>query len=128
MDRGSLSLYGLSVITVLILFIFLTASVTIANDSVANTEMLSNEVLNSAQDFEDLAKFDSSEYSIITIRYVFDDNSMVKDPYSVYVRTGEKYYIEHPEINGYTANQKNITGVAAGDIGFTVLYTADKIA
>lgn len=122
MDRGSLSIYGLSVISVLIILILITASVTITNNAIEKTDENITGVLESVNDFEDAAMFNENEYSVITVYYSFEDNLTTRDPYSVYVETGDSYYIENPEVDGYILTQKIIAGKAEGDSTFTVLY------
>lgn len=122
MDRSSLSIYGLSVISVLLVLILITASIGITNDSINKTEENVEVVLDSVNDFEDAAIFEASEYCTITVYYSFEDNLTTRDPYSVYVKIGDSYYIENPEIGGYELTQKIITGKAEGDLSFTVFY------
>ena len=122
MDRSSLSIYGLSVISVLLVLILITASIGITNDSINKTEENVEVVLDSVNDFEDAAIFEASEYSTITVYYSFGDNLTNREPYSVYVKTGDYYYIENPEIEGYELTQKIITGKAEGNLSFTVFY------
>lgn len=127
MERSLLSLYGLSVISVLVVLILISASVLITNNTVEKSDEISKEVMDSVQDFSDIEHFESSEYSTITVYYSFKDELTTKDPYSVYVKTGEHYYIEVPEINGYSTASKVITGKASGDLSYTVLYTPLEI-
>lgn len=123
MDRGSLSLYGLSVISVLLILILITASIGITNDSIDKTDKNAEVILDSVNDFEDTARFDASKYCTITVYYSFEDNLTTRDPYSVYVKIGDSYYIENPEVDGYVLTQKIITGKATGDLTFTAFYT-----
>lgn len=123
MDRGSLSLYGLSVISVLVVLILISASVLITNNAIDKNEEIVNGVMDSVNDFDDTATFDKTKYATITVHYSFEDNMITRTPYSVYVKIGDHYYIENPEVEGYELTQKIITGKAEGDLTFTVLYT-----
>ena len=62
----------------------------------------------------------------LTIRYIHLDGTEAADNYTVYMRTGDAYEVESPEIPGYQAVRLKVSGTNGGtNEEYTVLYVPE---
>lgn len=132
MDKETLYTYGLTIVSIVVLFILVAAITPTAIDVEKEIDSNVDTLVNSMDDFDDAAVFNKSEYCILTIQYQFkneDGTSNTSKSYETktYVKIGERYDVKVPDAAGFVKSVNDISGIIDTDTLRVVTYTPDNI-
>lgn len=132
MDKETLYTYGLTIVSIVILFILIAAITPTAIDVEKEIDSNVDTLVNSMEDFDDAAVFNKSEYCILTIQYQFkneDGTSNTSKSYETktYVKIGERFNVNVPDVAGFNKSVNDISGIMEIDTLRVVVYTPNTV-
>lgn len=79
-----------------------------------------------SSDVEETVEYSKNKYDL-TINYEFSDGTKASEPHTEKVLFNDKYEVTSPEIHGYTADKKAVSGtMPASNVSEKVVYTKNK--